>query len=260
MQLADSLYAAADWGGLQELLRTTDWKGQDYLRTALLAYGFRRQGDLRQGQEEWRQALAIADRNMVSLQNLRALATQWQWAPERLETGNLVFERNPGDRALLAELLRYYREARRTSDLYRVLSLQVGANTDPTDEAVALAYYSLLLDANVAHAHVVARNAFETVPGDPVRRMVYAFSLWKQRRAAEAMPLLAEVPAGITSGLVPIPLLRATILAQLGATDAARASLARFSPASALPEELALADRIHRELTAQVETVTPPRS
>jgi hypothetical protein len=260
MQLSDSLYAAADWDGLQELLRMTNWKGADYLRSALLADGFRRHGDPRQSQEQWRQALALADRSTSRLQNLRALATQWQWAPERLETLNLIFEQNPGDRLLLAELLRHYREARRTADLYRVLNLYVGANTDPTDEGVAQAYYSLLLDTNVVRAHVAARNAFEATPGDAVRRMVFAFSLWKQRRAAEAMPLLSEVKAGATSELVPIPLLRAVIQLQMGNREEARASLAQFKAESALPEEVALAARISGQLSAQTETVRPSQS
>jgi Flp pilus assembly protein TadD len=260
MQLADSLYATPDWDGLRDLLRGTGWKDEDYLRTALLAYVLRRQGDLAQSQEEWRQALAIADRDPVRLQNLRALVSQWKWAPERLETLNLIFERTPADRRLLAELLQYYREAGRTSDLLRVLGLYLDSTPDTTDEAVAHAYYSLLLDRNVAHAHVVARNAFEAAPADVGRRMVYVFSLWKQQRAAEAMPLLSDLKPGGTSDLVPIALVRATILAQLGATDAARASLAQFQAASALPEEIALAGRISGLLSAQAETIKLPRT
>jgi hypothetical protein len=74
------------------------------------------------------------------------------------------------------------------------------------------------------------------------------------------MPLLAELKPGVTSEIVPIPLLRATIQAQLGATDAARASLARFNPVSALPEEAALAESISGQLAAQGETIKLPRT
>lgn len=260
MQLADSFYAMPDWTGLQELLRATNWKNEDYLRAALLAYGFRRQDDWSQSREQWQQALALADRNPVRLENLRALVTEWKWRPERMETLNLLFERNTTDRRMLAELLAYYREAGRTPEMMRVLGLYLADSTDPTEEAVLHAYYSLLLGTNLAHAHVVARNAFEADPADPVRRMVYVFSLWKQQRAAEAMPLLAELKPGVTSEIVPIPLLRATIQAQLGATDAARASLARFNPVSALPEEAALAESISGQLAAQGETIKLPRT
>lgn len=256
MQLADSLYATPDWNGLRELLRSTNWKNEEYLRSALLARVLRELDGQRQSQEAWRQALALADRDTARLQNLRALVTRWQWAPERLDTLNLIFARTPGDRVLLAELLENYRAARRTADLLRVLNLHLAGNPDPTDEAVAQAYYSLLLDTNLARAHVVARNAFEAAPADSARRMVYVFSLWKQRRAAEARPLLAEVKPGTVSDTVPIPLLRATILVQLGDADAARASLAQFNATAALPEEVALADLLTNQLKVQA---TPGR-
>ncbi len=260
MQLADSLYAAPDWKGLEELLRSTKWKEADYLRSALMAYVLRQRGALLDSSEEWQRTLALADRNTARLQNLRALVTEWKWTPERLETVNLIFTYNPGDQLLLAELLHAYREAGKTSDLYRVLTLFVGDNPDPTDAAVAQAYYSLLLDTNVAHAHVVARNAFEAVPGDPVRRAVYAFSLWKQRRVAEAMPLLAGMQPGAKSDLVSIPLVRATIQAQMGARAEAQASLAQFKADAALPEEVALASKVSSQLSAQAENVKPPRT
>jgi predicted Zn-dependent protease len=255
MQLADSLYATPDWAGLRELLAATDWQAADYLRWALRARVARQLGEARQGQEAWRQSLALADRNPARLQNLRALVTRWQWTPERIETLNLIFERTPGDRRLLAELLDYYRGTRRTSELLRVLTTYLGGNSDASDDAVASAYYSLLLDSNMARAHVVARAAFEAAPADSARRMVYVFSLWKQRRAAEARPLLAEVKPGAVSDMVPIPLLRATILVQLGETEAARASLAQFNPAAALPEEVALAERLAAQLQAQAGAI-----
>ena len=260
MQLADSLYAAPDWAGLQELLRTTNWKGEEYLRSALLAYVLRRQGDQLQSEQVWRQALALADGDPARLQNLEALVGEWKWPAERMATLNLIFERNPGDTHQLAELLRYYRDAGRTADLQRVLSLYVGENTDPTDESVALAYYNLLLDTNVARSHVAARNAFEAEPADPVRRMVYAFSLWKQQRAAEAMPVLSGVKPGAKSELISIPLLRAVIQTQMGAREEAQASLAQFKAGSALPEEVALATKISGLLSAQAEPVKPPQT
>lgn len=260
MQLADSLYATADWNGLRRLLRMGQWGAEDYLRAALLARVDQHDGDLGHRQQEWRQALAVADRQPERLKNLRALATEWKWGPERLETLNLLFERNASDRNLLAELLQHYREARRTPEQWRVLGLYVANSGEITDETVVHAYYSLLLDANLARAHVVARSGFEAAPGDTLRRMVYVFSLWKQRRAAEALPLLDSLKAGAATDHLSIPLLRATILTQLGNTDAARASLTGFNPASALPEEIELADKIARQLAGRTAPVRLPPS
>lgn len=260
MQLADSFYAAPDWDALQELLRTTKWKNDDYLRSALMAFVQRQHGDALPSENSWQQALTLAGHDIARLQNLRTLASKWDWGAERLETQNRIFERNPSDAALLAELLRSYRDAHRTSDMQRVLAVAVGDSTDPTDAAVALAYYSILLDTNLARAHVMAQNAFEIARADPVRRTVYAFSLWRQRRSAEAMRLLSDLPADAKSELVSIPLVRAVIQAQLGAVDAAAASLAQFKHDTALPEEEALATKVSGELAAQRETVKRPQT
>ncbi len=260
MQLADSLYAAGDWNGFYDLLRAGNWKGEEYLRSALLAYALRVRGDKSGSDNQWDLALATADRDPLRVKNLQALATQWGWAPERLETLNLLFERKPTDRVLLAELLHYYRDAGRTPDLVRVLGLYISGTPETTDEAVTHAYYSMLLDSNLAYAHVVARNAFEVAPGDPMRRLVYVFSLWKQHRAAEAMPLLAPVKAGEDTGVVPLELVRATIQAQLGVGEAARISLAEFKTTSALPEEVALAAKLSEQIAAQLAPPAAPRT
>lgn len=256
LQLADTLYAASDWDALRDLLTKNTWSQDNHLRSALLAFVLRQQGSGRESLEAWRQALALANRDIPRLRDLRALASGWRWAPERLETLNLIFERDVGDRALLAELLAYYRETRRTPDLLRVLGLHLADHAGQTDEAVAYAYYSLLLDTHVARAEVTARSAFEAAPTDDVRRLVQGFSLWKQNRTAEALLLLPESEPTPATALVPASLLRAAILAGLGEADAARVSLAGFDPAQALPEEAALAERLARQLSA----LRPPQT
>jgi Flp pilus assembly protein TadD len=257
MQLADSLYATAAWPELEELLRPANWKGEDHLRMALLAYALRERSEWLRSQDAWRQALALADRDSARVQDLRSLVTQWKWPAERLETLNLVFERNPTDRLLCTELLQVYREARRTSEMVRVLGLYLNTTAELSDEAVVHAYYSLLVDSNVAHAHVVARNAFETAPTDALRRQVYAFSLWKQERNSEARALLAGIKPGAEASLAPVALIRALVLMDLGFLDEGLQSLVGFNPASALPEEVALAGRVSSRLPALTVVARP---
>jgi hypothetical protein len=230
------------------------WQERDYLRSALMAQAFRRTDQPRESREAWRQALALAGRDGARLRNLDSLATRWSWSGEKIEVLNRRFEGAPGDRAMLAELLAHYREIRSTPDLLRVLGLHVAAAPGASDEAVAHAYYSLLLGTHVARAEVAARTAFEASPTDARRRMVQAFSLLKQQRAAEALPLLAVLSDADARApeLRPVPLLRAAVLARLGESAAARASLAVFDLETALPEEAAMAERLARELAATV--------
>jgi hypothetical protein len=249
MQLADSLYAARDWPALDQLLRAGAWKNDDYLRLALIAYESRQRAEPAASQQAWRQSLATADRAVPRVQNLQRLAADWDWAPERLETLNTLFARDPSDRALLGALLAHYREVKRTTELVRVLNEHVGLGPAVSDEGVELAYYSLLCDVSVARAHVAARNAYTAVPATPDYRLVYAFSLWKQKRSAEARALLDGAKPG-DMALVPLPLLRAAILTDTGAVSEARKSLAAFDATRALPEEAALAAALGRRLAA----------
>jgi cellulose synthase operon protein C len=254
MQLADSLYAAADWTALHTMLRSKDWKSEEYLRLALLSYVGRMRDDNLQTREYWRQALAATNREVTRAQNLEALATAWKWPAERIEAVNVLYERNSRDEALLKELLTYYREAKRTRELVRVLTLNVSRTSDTTAEAVALAYYSLLTDVNAARAHVVAKDAYDAAPEDGSRRLVHAFSLWKQKRTAEANALVTGLNGVTTSELVPVALLRAGIQADLGLLEEANSNLKAFNTDTALPEEAALASKIAAQLAKAAES------
>lgn len=248
MQLTDPLYAGGDWTALRSALRSADWKEDNYLRFALLSYAVRSSGDLGQSNDLWKQALTAAGRTAGRAENLQRLATEWKWSAESIDVQNLIFERSPTDRALLAELVKHYRETRRTRELLRVITLYVSRTSDTSDEAVSQAYYSLISDANVPRAHVLAKTAFESSPDDPTRRIVYAFSLWKQHRAAEANALLADLKLGSSSGVVPVALLRSAIDVDLGLFDEAQSNLALFITSAGLPEEVALAEKISGQI------------
>jgi cellulose synthase operon protein C len=253
MKLSDSEYASGDWTGLQTQLRRADWKSENYLRLALLAYATRAQSALQSG-DFWKQAILATDRNVARAENLKSLATHWGWTPERVDALNVIFQRNPADKALMAELTKYYREAKRTRELVNVLTAFVDRTSDSTEEAVAQTYYSLISDTNLSRAHTRAQKLFEGAPQDPTRRLVYALSLWKSRRTAEASTTLTGLKTDGISDLVPVGLIRAAINADVGHGDEARSSLALFNRGAALPEEAALADKIALQLSKQAES------
>lgn len=251
MRLADSLYARGDAAGLRTLLQDRNWQEGDYLRAALLAWTARQRGETRDSGEQWRQALAMAGGRPERLGDLRALASLWAWQPEELTALNRLFERQSSDRALLSELLAHYREARRTPELVRVLGVYLAENANARDEALRYAYYSLLLDSNLTRAHVLARQAFEATPTDGAGRAVYAFSLWKQRRTAEAVDLFSvENSAVALHQPIPEALVRALVMMASGQSEAARTSLTRFDFTNALPEEAKLAEGLTGQLAA----------
>jgi hypothetical protein len=88
--------------------------------------------------------------------------------------------------------------------------------------------------------------------------LVYAFSLWGQNRAAEAVALFSDRSQDEPSAFVSAPLIRAVIFAELGETKLARTSLAQFQRQGALPEEKSLARRVEDELAEQERVTKSP--
>lgn len=247
MQLTDSLYAQSDLKGLIEVLREGQWQERDYLRFALLAYARRESGDLPASLDAWRQALRLTQRSESELDDLNALVTRWGWTTERFDVLNRIHTLSPRDPMRLAELVNYYRQAKRTPDLIRVLRLWVDNQSGVTPQMVEFVYYCLISDTDGNRATVLAKTAFEAEPDNTDRRVVYALSLWRQQRAAEAEAILRDVkmPA---SNLVAAPLIVALVAADNARVADAQDALSRFQPENALPEEVDLSRRLSARL------------
>ncbi|QYM80332.1 hypothetical protein K0B96_06885 [Horticoccus luteus] len=245
--LADSLFAARDWKGLTELLNTTDWGRNDSIRLALLAYLARQNKDEGTARTQWRRALTLAGRDVSKLHPLAELATAWNWRVERLEAWDRLFERMPDDTGILKELLAYHRAAGRTGDMVRILDGYFAGHPEGGPEMAHFAYYSMLSGINVTRAYLNAKKAYEASPENLDARVVYAFSLYQQKRSDEAWKLVENVPATGDS-VVPVALVRAAVLTDLNRPSEARQALANFKPEHALPEEVTLAGSLRRKL------------
>ncbi len=251
MQLADSAYATGDFAGLAELLRKADWGNFQYLGSALSTYLRRQRDGADASRDSWKQTLVLADKDAASLQNLIRLITLWSWEPERLEALGRLFERNPKDRLVMVELLKHFRETQRTASILKVLSTHLSRVEGDSDERADFAYYSLISDQSLSQAQVAAKQAYDIEPDNVKRGLVQVFSLWKQKRFAEAATLLKTLPQNVRVENVPRALITAAVEADAGTPQAARASLDAFEAKSALPEEAALAEQIAQRIAAR---------
>lgn len=250
MKLADAAYASGNYAGLAELLKKANWGNYQYLNSALLTYVARQtSGEI--PRDVWQRTLTLAERNLPSLQNLLRLVSHWSWPSERIEILSKIFEQNPKDRLVMEELLRYHRENDRLANMLRVLTTHLNAVAGDSDERTTLAYYSLLADQNVAQSIVTAKQVYELEPDNPKRTLVHAFSLWKQQRYAEAATVLKTLTANNVVENIPKPLIVAAIQAETTTPEISRASLKLFDPKSALPEEIALAEKINQRLVSR---------
>ncbi|OAM87448.1 hypothetical protein OH491_20640 [Termitidicoccus mucosus] len=249
MELAESFYALDDYAALENTLNSGAWpRPYEHLRNALLAYSRRQLGQSSDARVSWRVALGSAGMNRDSLLDLAALCADWGWTPERIEILNRIHQRTPLDNANFTELAAYYHQNGQTAELARIYAVRIDAgDEDPANKSL-LAYYSLLTDSNLARAHVLARQTHDRAPADPLHAKVYAYSLCKQSRPAEAARILADLPDQPETGYAQLALIKAATALLQNDTADARRYLENFDPSTALPEEVALADTIRQTL------------
>jgi cellulose synthase operon protein C len=264
MAQANELYAKHDYAGLDRVLRESSWAGENHIRLALLAYSERGVGDEVGARETWLASLSEAGFGIAQMQDLATLATHWKWQKERFEALDRIFEHQPEDEQMFGELRDYYRNSGRTQDLVRILDAYVTYH--PSDDRAMgdFSYYSMLCGINLARAYVAAKNGYDLAPENADRRLIYAFSLWKQKRANEAWQVLQGNSASVDS-VVPQQLLRGAILVDMGRRSDAIVQLQEYKPQNPLPEESHLASSLRRELTdgsslSLVETARKSRS
>jgi predicted Zn-dependent protease len=240
MQTTDSLLAMGDMTAFAAQLRKGTWGEYEHLRLALTAYSERIRSGVTSSRSYWRTALGSASGSASKLGQLEALTSQWGWRPEQMDVLARRFDIDPGNKTAFTELMDFYRQAGRTAELVAVLNSYLSAHPDDQQQRCNLAYYSMLSGLNLARAYVVAQEVYRAAPNDANTTSVYAFALWKQRRAREAWELLEHVGAG-GSPLVPVILLRAAVLADIDRKDEALKALTAFDTTNALPEEANLA-------------------
>jgi len=251
MELADSLYAGDDYKGLESALRTDRWEDRDFLRSGLLAYAQRQQQKSSEARDSWRSAVAAAGSQSVKLNALAELAHRWNWPSEYIEILNRTFQRDPTDEKAFGELTEYYTKNNQTAELAKIYQLRLEGNPSDADAKTRFSYYSLLTNSNLSRAYVLAREAYEAAPENPLSTKVFAFSLYKQSRATDGWRLVEKLADQKEAGPVQLSLVKAALAAQQNQTKEARSQLGTFDASSALPEEAALAENIAKTLSAQ---------
>lgn len=251
MQTTDSLYAMGDLRGLGAQLRKGGWGEREHLRLALIAYVARGRSDEGSARSYWRTALGTVVGDAAKLRELGQLASGWNWRDEEMVVLGKVFEIDPSDRDAFEELMTHNRAAGRTAELVSVLNAYLSTNPGDQEQLCGLAYYRMLSGLNVARAYVTAQETYRAAPESPRRQLVYAFALWKQQRLAEAWEVLQKVETDET-GLVPTPLLRAAVLADMERAEDAADELKSFDSSKALPEEARLAAVVASKVKREV--------
>jgi len=249
LSLAEALVQAGQWDRLSKLTAEGNWGGLEFLRLAFRARAAAGDGaPIRSAsvQAAWQPAVIATQGNYSSLAVLQRLVESWGWKEQATEILWLLASQPSGQRPPLQALFRQYRAAGDTANLYRVARRIL--EIDPAHPLVKnnVAMLALLLGKDLETAHRQAAELHAAFPKEPGITTTYAFSLLKQGRAAEALPLVEAMPPGADPGL---GFYRALVLAAAGRRDEARPALqtALDRQPELLPEEKAFA----RELLAK---------
>ena len=130
-------------------------------------------------------------------------------------------------------------DAGETGELEQLLAKLSAAEPRDVRLKAAMARVFLLRKTQLATAHRLAKEAFDSTPDDPVVVSTYAYSLLVQGQQAEAVRMLDD----LKPQALEIPWVAAcygVIEARSGNKQAAREPLERAFTAKLLPEELEL--------------------
>ena len=249
LSFAEALVQTEQWDRLGKLTANENWGGLEFLRLAFRARAAAGDGaPIRSAsvQAAWQPALLATQGNYSSLAVLERLVESWGWKEQATEILWLLASQPSGQRPPLQALFRQYRAAGDTANLYRVA--QRILEIDPAHPLAKnnAAMLGLLLGKDLENAHRIAAELHAAFPKEPGITTTYAFSLLRQGRAAEAVPLVEAMPPGAD---LSVGFYRSLVLLAAGRREEARPALqtALEGQAELLPEEKAFA----RELLAQ---------
>ncbi len=187
-----------DWTGLQTSLQQQHWGELDFMRHAFLARSLRGQELASTAKTEWEQALKDAQSRQAgrqeSLAMLLRLAAAWNWTSESEQLLWTFVNQYPKEKWAPVALAQLLYTAGRTQGLMTLYSQLSKVNPDDLLAKNNLSMVALLLDAPQHKPHELAREVYQKAPTNSSYASTYAFSLYRQEKAAEARKVLEQLP------------------------------------------------------------------
>lgn len=225
-----------EWAPMESFLKDKHWGETDFERLALLSYAQHELGNLSAFAETWRLSLNQAGSSQPKLNLLLQRTTAWGWHEQRIDVLWHIFQQNPREKNVQQQLFAYERAQGNTTNLNRLFARLLEA--DPTDANTRnnFAYTSLLINANLARASTLAREALASDSDNPYFATTQALALLRAGKPTEARLLLG----GLSSLQLWQPervIVHAAVLLGDGRIDEADQLLTSVTDRGLLPEE-----------------------
>lgn len=194
LAIADCFIAGHYWARMQSFLSNDDWGDLEFMRLALLARALREQRNELAAQANWHAALTAAEGHEQSLAALTRMAASWRWDNEEVEAAWQAVDRFPAQTWALKLLDLHYQERRDARGMQKVYAERLKNDKSDLANNNNFAALSMLLGLQLPDAYRIAGADFQRAPQDPFVASTYAYSLYRQGRAQEALSVMDKVP------------------------------------------------------------------
>jgi predicted Zn-dependent protease len=172
---------------------------------------------------------------------LLRLSESWQWPEERRQTLQAVTRAFPRETWAWRQLISYALARRDSEQLWQAYQRWSRAMPGDTSVQVEAAIMGLLLQQRGAPKARDTAEYYRLQPGNPGASVAHALALWREKRTAEALPLLEALPAAVFAE-PRFALVYGLLLAETGRAQPSEQMLDRAATDRLLPEELLLAE------------------
>lgn len=242
---ADCRMLLKDWVGMTTNMSGQNWGELECMRLAGLARAYKELGQATTAKTEWIQAVRATDNSAPLLEQLMRATTQWQWTAEQEDVLWAIVNHYPDESEALRLLMDRLYSGGRTRALLGLYAQASRHYTNNLELKNNLAMTALLLEAWEKKPHELAREVYEQCPTNATYISTYAYSQLLQKRPAEALKLMQQIPSPQleTPGLAAY---YGVILDAAGHRDQAMHFLDVAAKAKLLPEEQKLVDQARR--------------
>jgi hypothetical protein len=242
LEVAECQTMLQDWKGLQASIEKQYWAELEFIRYAFMTRALRGQDLTGAAKGQWELALKAANGQRSSLAMLLRLAAAWNWQSEAEELLWTIVNRYPDDKGASQALSQVLFTGGRTRPLMMLYSQELKRSTSDLGMKNNLAMTALLLDAQELKPHDLAREVYQKAPTNAAYASTYAFSLHLQKKDAEALNVMQQLPPKALED-PSIAGYYGLILKATGNPGKAKVYLQWASKTKLLPEEKKLFDR-----------------
>jgi len=231
-----------DWKGLQNFLQNQNWAELEFERHGLLAKALREQNLEQSSKAEWQLALNGSTHNKIALNALGRLAALWHWTGETEQILWTIVNSFPDEQSAAQSLRQVLFASGNTRSLMQLTSIELRRNPSSLALKNDLAMMAMLLNAQELKPYDLALAAYQQDPKNPSVAATYAFSLYQQKKPAEALKVMQALnPKALEAP--EIASYYGLILKANGQLAGAKTYLKLSAKATLLPEEKALFDQ-----------------